>query len=125
LVFYGSRSARLLKRLLAGRSSGPVFLSSRRAAPGTVAPADLSPDGYPRLSYRQAADTIRAAGRRIDPAGPAWTPHRLRHAGVVHACDGLGPTPPDPYRRSWPNPATSPSAASSATPTVHPTRPPH
>ena len=99
LVFYGSRSARLLKRLIADRTRGSVFLSSRRASPGTVAPTDLSPDGYPRLSYRQAADTIRAAGQRIDPTGPAWTLHRLRHAGVVHACDGLGPN------ASWSLPA--------------------
>ena len=98
LVFYGSRSARLLKRLLDGRTTGPVFLSSRRAAPGTVAPADLSTDG-PRLSYRQAADAIRAASQRIDPTGPAWTLHRLRHSGVVHACDGLGPN------ASWSLPA--------------------
>ena len=49
---------------------------------------DLDPDtGRARLSYRQAARLFAAAGTRIDPTGPPWTLHRLRHAGITHAVE--------------------------------------
>jgi hypothetical protein len=60
-VFWQTGTARLLPRLLAGRTAGPVFLACR---PPTreVATVDRCPvTGRARLSYRRAAEIFAAA----------------------------------------------------------------
>ena len=64
--------------LLAGRTTGPVFLTHRRAPAGTP-PADTCPfTGRARMSYRRAAEIFTGATRPLDPAGHGWTLHQLR-----------------------------------------------
>jgi integrase len=72
------RSSELLSWLLAGRQHGPVFLTDRRAPPGT-APADRCPlTGRGRMSYRRAAEIFTEHTRRLDPSGRGWMLHQLR-----------------------------------------------
>jgi integrase/recombinase XerC/integrase/recombinase XerD len=60
-VFWQTGSAQLLPRLLAGRTSGPVFLAGRRPTRAAAA-LDLDPaSGRARLSYRQAAELFQAS----------------------------------------------------------------
>jgi len=75
-----SRTARLLPDLIAGRTSGPLFLSERRPAPARApAPEDLCPHtGRRRLSYERAEYLFKQATRRLDPAGNGFTLSRLR-----------------------------------------------
>jgi integrase len=64
IIVWQTATARLLPRLLAGRTSGPVFLTDRRARLA-LASVDVDPvTGRARLSYRRAAET-RAGGRGI------------------------------------------------------------
>jgi integrase len=76
-------TARLLPRLLRGRTSGPVFVTERKARVQLPA-ADLDPSGRARLSYQQAAALFSEA------SGGA-TLHQLRHSALTHdAEDGTG-----------------------------------
>ncbi len=52
-VYWDAGTARLLPRLLKGRTRGPVFVTHRRPGPGKVVrPRDVCPDtGLVRLSY--------------------------------------------------------------------------
>jgi hypothetical protein len=54
-------TARLLPRLLAGRTRGPMFVTHRRSGPGKMLPArDVCPDiGLACLSYGQARPALR------------------------------------------------------------------
>jgi hypothetical protein len=71
--------------LLAGRATGPVFLTHRRAPAGTP-PADSCPfTGRARMSYRRAAEIFTGATRPLDPAGHGWTLHQLRPSLPVPA----------------------------------------
>ena len=75
---WSSRTGDLLSWVLAGRRSGPVFLTDRRAPAGT-APADLCPlTGKGRLSYRRAAEIFTEHTRPLDPDGRGWMLHQLR-----------------------------------------------
>jgi len=79
-VHFQSGAARLLPRLLAGRTGGPVFLTDRAAPPGTPT-LDVCPvTGRARLSYRRAAALFskHAAG---------WTLHQLRHSAITHMAE--------------------------------------
>ena len=83
----GHRHRRLLPRVLAGRTTGPLFLATRRPTK-PIPVADVDPHtGRARLSYRHAERLLAEAGRRLDPNRPAWTLHRLRHVGVAHAVE--------------------------------------
>ncbi|MGH2948182.1 MAG: tyrosine-type recombinase/integrase [Solirubrobacteraceae bacterium] len=75
-------SARLLPRLIAGRSRGPLFLSDRRPAPARApAAADLCPHtGRARLSYRRAEELFCACSG-------GWTLHQLRHSAITHMAE--------------------------------------
>lgn len=75
-------SARLLPRLVAGRSRGPLFLADRRPAPArTPAATDLCPyTGRARLSYRRAEELFHAASG-------GWTLHQLRHSALTHLAE--------------------------------------
>lgn len=79
-------TARLLSRYLRGRTTGPLFLTERRARVA-LPPGDIDPaSGRARLSYRQAEDLFKAA------SGGA-TLHQLRHSALAHAAEGGASTP--------------------------------
>ncbi|MEU4107487.1 hypothetical protein [Streptomyces sp. NPDC027717] len=70
---WGEGTARLLPLLLAGRTTGPVFVTARRAS-ATTPPGDRCPvTGRGRLSYRRAAELFTSATRPLDPSGHGWT----------------------------------------------------
>ncbi|MFG3054323.1 hypothetical protein ACGFZP_25665 [Kitasatospora sp. NPDC048239] len=70
-------TARLLPLLLAGRTTGPLFLTDRRA-PATTPAADRCPHtGRARLSYRRAAELFTALTLPFAPTTP-WTLRQLR-----------------------------------------------
>jgi len=80
VIIWQTATARLLPRLLKGRTRGPVFLTDRRARL-PLATADLDPGtGQARLSYRRAAELFTAA------TGGA-TLHQLRHSALTHAAE--------------------------------------
>jgi integrase len=83
LLHFQTGSARLLPRLIAGRSRGPLFLTDRRPVPGR-APAivDVCPvTGRARLSYRRAQEMFAEASG-------GWTLHQLRHSAITHLAEG-------------------------------------
>ena len=76
-------TARLVPRLLQGRTTGPVFVTERKARV-QLAAADLDELGRARLSYQQAEALFTKA------SGGA-TLHQLRHSALTHdAEDGTG-----------------------------------
>jgi site-specific recombinase XerD len=80
-VSWDEATSQLLRWLLAGRMSGPLFLTDRRA-PATLPAADVCPvTGRARMSYRRAAEIFASATRPLDPAGRGWTLHQLTAAG--------------------------------------------
>ncbi|MFI7640510.1 tyrosine-type recombinase/integrase [Nonomuraea sp. NPDC049400] len=85
-ILWQAGTARLLPRLLAGRTRGPVFLTDRRPGPArTPAAADLCPvTGRARLSYERAEYLFKQATKSIDPAGAGYTLHQLRHSRLTH-----------------------------------------
>ena len=82
LLHFQTAAARLLARLIAGRESGPVFLTERRAASHRVtAAADLDPEsGRARLSYEMAEQLFKQATQ-------GKTLHQLRHSRLTHLGD--------------------------------------
>jgi len=87
VLHFATGSARLLPRLLEGRTGGPVFLADRPSAPSRApALADLDPlTGRARLSYRRAAELFTSAtgGAKL---------HQLRHASLTHVAEAGVPT---------------------------------
>lgn len=80
IITWRTATARLLPRLLAGRTSGPVFTTDRRARV-ELPPSDIdSGSGRARLSYRRAAELFSAA------SGGAML-HQLRHSALTHAAE--------------------------------------
>jgi integrase/recombinase XerD len=75
-------SSRLLPRLVAGRTRGPLFLSDRRPAPSRApAAVDVCPStARARLSYRRAEELFSAASG-------GWTLHQLRHSALTHLAE--------------------------------------
>ncbi|MEV0712780.1 tyrosine-type recombinase/integrase [Nocardia aurea] len=91
VVAWQTGTARLLPRMLAGRRTGPVFLTDRRAKPH-VAVADIDPDtGRARLSYRRAAELFDDHTTAL--AGGPYTLHQLRHSRLTHAAEDGTSTP--------------------------------
>lgn len=81
-IRFGADSTWLLSLLLLGRTSGPVFLTDRRAA-AAIPTRDRCPlTGRGRLSYRRAAEIFTTATRPLDPGGNGWTLRQLRAAGL-------------------------------------------
>ncbi|GAA3984754.1 tyrosine-type recombinase/integrase [Thermobifida alba] len=72
VITWRTATARLLPRLLVGRSSGPVFPTDRRARVELPAKDIDAGSGRARLSHRRAAELFSTA------AGGA-TQHQLRH----------------------------------------------
>lgn len=87
VLVWGDDTARLLARLLRGRTSGPVFTTTPRALTGRgIAAADIAPTGHARLSYRRAAATFSARSGGL-------TLHQLRHSAIVDLLEAGYPTP--------------------------------
>lgn len=87
-VHWATGTARLLPRLLAGRTTGPVFLADRVApTSGRRAPAagDIDPaTRRGRLSYPRAEYLFKQATTAHDPHDQGWTLHQLRHSSLQH-----------------------------------------
>ena len=80
-IGWAEKAAELLPLQTIGRTTGPLFLTERRAA-GRVPEADRCPyTGRARLSARRAAELFRAATRDLDPADQGWNLRDLRIAG--------------------------------------------
>jgi integrase/recombinase XerD len=84
-IHWQTGTARLLARLVAGRTSGPLFLANR-APTGPVPAGDLDPvSGRARLSYRRAAHLFHQT--------TGWTLHQLRHSALTHEAEDGTNTP--------------------------------
>lgn len=87
-VHWATPTARILPRLLDGRTSGPVFLSDRRSPTSGArarALADVDPTtGRGRLSYPRAEYLFKQASKKHDPHRQGWTLHQLRHSALKH-----------------------------------------
>lgn len=81
-LHFQSGGARLLPRLLDGRTGGPVFLAGLRPSPGRApASVDICPHtGRARLSYRRAEELF------VQYSG-GWTLHQLRHSALTHMAE--------------------------------------
>ncbi|MEU7631109.1 tyrosine-type recombinase/integrase [Nocardia sp. NPDC049220] len=91
IIAWQTGTARLSPRMLAGRNSGPLFFTDRKARP-SVACNDIDPTTRrARLSYRPAGELLEAHTARYD-AGPR-TQHRLRHSRLTHAAGEGASTP--------------------------------
>ena len=94
-LHFQSASARLLPKLIAGRSRGPLFLAERRPVPArTPAAVDLCPvTRHGRLSYRQAEALFRTGLRWLDapPAPPLRAHPPCRGQRCAAAADGQVP----------------------------------
>ncbi len=102
-VHWATPTARLLPRLLGGRTTGPVFLADRRApASGRRAPAadDIDPvTKRGRLSYPRAEYLFKTASATLDPHRQGWTLHQLRHSALQHLAQA-GRTAPELQAKS-------------------------
>ncbi|WP_214104042.1 tyrosine-type recombinase/integrase [Acrocarpospora catenulata] len=102
-VHWATPTARLLPRLLTGRTSGPVFLADRRApasGPRTRAAADIDPTTKRgRLSYPRAEYLFKTASATLDPHRQGWTLHQLRHSALQHLAQA-GRTAPELQAKS-------------------------
>ncbi|WP_330289201.1 tyrosine-type recombinase/integrase [Streptomyces sp. NBC_00576] len=85
-VYWDAGTARLLPRLIKGRTRGPVFVTHRKPGPGKViAPRDVCPDtGLVRLSYGQARALLEAHTAIGGVPGTGWGLHEYRHSGLTH-----------------------------------------
>jgi integrase len=81
-LHFQTGSARLLPRLIGGRTCGPLFLADRAPAPARAPAAfDRCPEtGRARLSYRRAEALFREASG-------GWTLHQLRHSALTHLAE--------------------------------------
>ncbi|GAA2607204.1 MULTISPECIES: site-specific integrase [Streptomyces] len=84
-VYWDAGTARLLPRLLKGRTRGPVFVTHRRPGPGkVVSPRDVCPDtGLARLSYGQAR-ALLDEHTALRGLGTGWDLHEYRHSALTH-----------------------------------------
>lgn len=91
VIAWQTGTARLLPRMLAGRKTGPLFLTDRKARP-SVARNDIDQkSGRARLSYRRAAELFEAHTEHYTD-GP-YTLHQLRHSRLTHAAEDGASTP--------------------------------
>ncbi|CAI7978959.1 conserved hypothetical protein [Frankia sp. Hr75.2] len=83
-ITWGTDTAHLLPRLIAGRTRGPLFLSAHRPGPhrrATTDPRDLCPDtGRARLGYDRARILLGQYGDGLRL-------HQLRHSAATHLGD--------------------------------------
>jgi integrase len=85
-VFWQTGAALMLPRLLAGRSSGPVFLADRQPTRAVPSVDRCAVTGRARLSYRRAAELF-------SKTNPDLTLHQLRHSALTHAAEDGTNTP--------------------------------
>lgn len=80
-VYWSTGTARLLPRLIRGRTRGPVFISDRRPGLGRrPAIRDICPTtGRARLGYDRA--------RILANSYTGWDLHQLRHSAATHLGD--------------------------------------
>ncbi len=80
-ITWGTDTARLLPRLIAGRDRGPLFLSQHRPGPhrrATTDPRDICPEtGRARLGYDRARVLLARYGDGLRL-------HQLRHSSATH-----------------------------------------
>lgn len=80
-ITWGTDTAHLLPRLIAGRQSGPLFLSEHRPGPhrlATTDPKDICPEtGRARLGYDRARILLARYGDGLRL-------HQLRHSSATH-----------------------------------------
>lgn len=88
VIDWSTGTARLLPRLIKGRKTGPLFLSSNPRQETRVAPAaDTCPvTGLSRLSYRRAAELFTGYSGGL-------TLHQLRHSAIVDLLEAGYSTP--------------------------------
>ncbi|MEZ7129048.1 hypothetical protein ACBR40_27270 [Nonomuraea sp. AD125B] len=102
-MHWATATARILPRLLAGRTCGPVFLADRHAptsGPRTPAAADICPaTGHGRLSYPRAEYLFKTATAKLDPHRQGWPLHQLRHSALQHLAQA-GRTAPELQAKS-------------------------
>lgn len=80
-ISWGDDAGELLTLLTIGRTTGPIFLTERRAPARTPA-ADRCPyTGRARLSARRAAELFQSATMTLNPQGAGWNLRDLRLAG--------------------------------------------
>ncbi|WP_336213129.1 hypothetical protein [Nonomuraea sp. LPB2021202275-12-8] len=83
-VYWDAGTARLLPRLLRGRTRGPVFVTHRRPGPGKV----LSSRTCARTPGRPGCRTVRPAlldeHTAVHGPGTGWDLHEFRHSGLTH-----------------------------------------
>jgi integrase len=102
-VHWQSGTARLLPRLLGGRTYGPLFLTDRKAPARTPGLDICKTTGRARLSYRRAAELFEAHTRALAHPGVTdatelqarggWTLHQLRHSALTHEAEDGTNTP--------------------------------
>ncbi|WP_239003558.1 tyrosine-type recombinase/integrase [Nocardia panacis] len=77
--------------MFAGRRTGRLFLTGRKAKP-SVALVDVDPTTQrARLSYRRAAELFDEHTTKM--AGGPFTLHQLRHSALTHAAEDGASTP--------------------------------
>ena len=81
MIYWATPTARLLARYLAGRTVGPLFLTTARSRTPTPRRDLHTPTGQARLSYRTAPALF---GRHSE----GWTLHQLRHSSLTHLAEG-------------------------------------
>jgi hypothetical protein len=89
-IVWQTGTARLLPRLLNGRTTGPVFLTDRKALV-QLPPGDIDPaTGRARLSYSHGEALFKAAsgGATFAPTAPLCTDPRRRGRHVGPDADG-------------------------------------
>ncbi len=88
VLHFQTGSARLLPRVIDGRTRGPLFLSDRASSPSrAAATGDRCPvTGRARLSYRRAAEVF-------SDASGGKTLHQLRHSAITHLSEAGVPLP--------------------------------
>jgi len=91
VIIWKTGTAMLLRRLLKGRKSGPLFLTDRRSRV-ELPVGDLDrASGKARLSYRRAAEIFEEA--TAGEQGGPWTLHQLRHSALTHDAENGASTP--------------------------------
>jgi integrase len=85
VIMWHTPTARLIPRYLKHRTTGPLFVTERKARV-ELPPTDLDDRGRARLGYRQAENIFKAA------SGGA-TLHTLRHSALSHAAEDGASTP--------------------------------
>ena len=99
LVYWASATARLLGRYLAGRTSGPLFLTDDRSRNPTPRRDLHAPTGQARLSYRTAAALFgrHSCGWTPPPAAPLVSYPFGRGRSVGGDAPSQKPPPGHPY----------------------------